>query len=96
MRFEELLAHQGPLVHVDHSFRRPRQRSAPTEALESTSFFSRKQKPDLTKTDPEWLDLVGREDGKNNSEARLWGPKVDYENLEPAARYGTAEAPIRQ
>lgn len=95
MRFEDLLAHQGPLVHVDHSFRRPRQRSAPTEAPESTSFLSRAQKPDLTKTDPEWLDLVGREDGKDNSEARLWGPKVDYENLEPAARYGKANEPAK-
>ena len=33
-RFEALLAHQGPLVHVDHSFRLPKQRSAPTSAID--------------------------------------------------------------
>lgn len=97
MRFEALLAHQGPLVHADHSFRlprpRPSRRSAPTEAAESTGFFSQLQKPDLTKTDPEWLELVGREEGGNNPSARLWGPRVEYETLEPAARYGTAEKP---
>jgi len=93
MRFEELLAHQGPLVHVDHSFRRPRQRSAPTEAAESTNFLSQLQKPDLDKTEAEWVDLVGREDGSGNSNARLWDVRVKYETLEPAARYGTVGKP---
>ena len=86
MRFEALLAHQGPLVHVDHSFRRPRQRSAPTEGAESTNFFSQLQKPDLDKTNSEWVGLVGREEDENNFEARLWG-----EDTEPGEALGTAK-----
>ncbi|MAQ22922.1 MAG: hypothetical protein CMK83_01765 [Pseudomonadales bacterium] len=86
MRFEELLAHQGPLVHADHSFRLPRQRSAPTEGAESTNPLSQWQKPDLDKTNSEWVDLVGREEGGNNSEARLWG-----EDTEPGEALGTAK-----
>jgi len=86
MRFEALLAHQGPLVNVDHSFRRPRQRSAPTEGAESTNFFSQIQKPDLDKTNSEWVGLVGREEDENNFEARLWG-----EDTEPGEALGTAK-----
>ena len=100
MRFEELLAHQGPLVHVDHSFRRPRQRSAPTSAIAepSTSWFNQwlHKKPELP--DDRWLTWIGfpeppneteeqkRQRAENNSSARLWG-HTEHTLPETAPRY---------
>ena len=100
MRFEALLAHQGPLVHVDHSFRLPSRRSAPTSAIAepSTSWFNQwlHKKPELP--NELWLTLIGfpeppnetkeqkQKRAENNSSARLWG-HTEHTLPETAPRY---------
>ena len=92
MRFEELLRYNGPVRHVDHSFRVSLHKNASTEGSEAQGWqFTR---PNLKGI--EWVKLVGYENpdenptyDKNNKDARLWGRETsDVNLLEASDRYG--------
>lgn len=101
-RFEALIAHQGPMVHADHSFRLPRRRSAPTSVIDEGkgSFWNwgSDKKPDLP--DAVWLTVIGKQGPENeteaqrqaredhNANARLFGKRDAYALPKSGPRYG--------